>query len=453
MTRLNKAVAAGAIVAAMAAMAGAQQSTPSAAPAAPMAQNLPPAPPPDATPLTLDQAVRMAIRNNPHVSVAHLIALAQGQMVREARSGWMPTVSGDLTAVDAHDNTRITAGVLNNPSVYDRAGGGLTVTQLITDFGRTHNLVRSERSNAQAQLQDERATDQDITLAVDHAFYRALTAQAVLRVAQETVAERRATADQIGALARANLRSGVDLNFAKVQLAQAKLLLLDARNESEDAMAALNTVLGSEQDTEYALADPTSTNPAPPPQDAQPLVQEAMAQRPDLAAAKDSSQAAMEYSRAERDLWMPRISALAAVGGTPVRSDQIQSSWYGAAGANINIPVFNGFLYNAREQNAKLRANAAEQRVRVVRDRIARDVRTAVLDAQNAFQRIAVTQEMLQQSNMALELTRRRYKLGLSSIVELTEAQLAQTQSKIAVNEARYNYATARAVLQYQLGL
>jgi outer membrane protein len=410
-----------------------------------------PAPQPPSN-LTLAEAERIAIQNNPDISVAHLVSLAQGQVVREARSAYMPSVTGDLTAADAHHNTRITAGLLNNPSVYQRAAGGLTVSELITDFGRTHNLVLSARSSAQAQLENERATEQDITLAVDQAFYQALTAQAVLRVAQQTVAERKATADQVGAMTRAKLRSQVDLSFAQVQLSQAQLLLLDARNQAQTAMAALNTVLGFEQDKQYTLVDQTPANPSPPPQNPEPLVQQAFSARPDLAAANDNFTSAKQYSKAERDLWMPTISALAAVGGTPVRSDQIQSPWYGAAGANISIPIFNGFLFNAREQEAKFRANAAQQQVRSLRDYIARDVRTAILNAQDAFQRIGVTQEMLNQSNMALDLSQRRYNLGLSSIVELTQAQLAQTQAQIAVSNARYDYATSLAALRYQLG-
>jgi outer membrane protein len=410
-----------------------------------------PAPQPPAK-LTLAEAERIAIQNNPDISVAHLVALAQGQVVREARSAYMPDLSGDMTAVDAHQNTRITAGLLNNPSVYERAAGGLTVSELITDFGRTHNLVLSARSTAQAQLESERATEEDITLTVDQAFYQALTAQAVLKVAQETVAERKATAEQVGALAKAKLRSDVDLSFAQVQLSQAQLLLLDAQNQAQTAMAALNTVLGYEQDRQYTLVDNTTANQAPPPENPEPLVRQAFAARPDLAAANDDFSAAQHYSKAERDLWMPTVSALAAVGGTPVRADQIQSPWYGAAGANISIPIFNGFLFNAREQEAKLRANAAQQQVRSLRDNIARDVRTAILNAQNAFQRIAVTEQMLSQSNMALNLSQRRYTLGLSSIVELTQAQLAQTQAQIAESNARYQYATTMAVLRYQLG-
>ncbi|MGH9589939.1 MAG: TolC family protein [Terracidiphilus sp.] len=413
----------------------------------------PPAPAPQPpTQLTLAQAEQIAIQNNPDIGIAHLLALAQGQVAREARSAWMPALGGNMTAVGAHDNTRITAGVLNNPSVYDRAAGGLTVSQLITDFGRTHNLILSANSNARAQLESERATRQDIAVTVDQAFYRVLTAQAVLKVAHQTVAERQATSEQVAAMTRAKLRSQVDLSFAQVQLSQARLMLLDAQNQAETAMAALDTVLGFEQNRRYTLVDQTPANPAAPPENAEPLVQQAFTARPDLAAANDNFAAATQFGKAERDLWMPTVSALAAVGGTPVRADQIQSSWYGAAGVNIGIPIFNGFLFNAREQEAKLRANASQQQVRSLRDNIARDVRTAALNAQDAFQRIGVSREMLKQSNLALDLSQRRYQLGLSSIVELTQAQLAQTQAQIAVSDARYAYATSLSVLHYQLG-
>src|SRR5208282_6222852 len=124
--------------------------------------------------LTIAQAEQMAIRNNPNISVARLLALAQAQVTREVRSAEMPMATGNLTVVDSHENSRITAGLLNNPTVYNRAAGGLSVSQLITDFGRTHNLVLSAKSNAKAQLESERATELDITLTVDQAFYQAL---------------------------------------------------------------------------------------------------------------------------------------------------------------------------------------------------------------------------------------------------------------------------------------
>jgi len=402
--------------------------------------------------LTRTQAEQIALRNNPRISVARLIALAQAQVTREVRSAELPTATADLTSVGAHDYSRIAAGALNSPRVLDKAAGGLTVNQLITDFGRTHHLVLSARANAQAQLENERATQQDITLTVDQAFYQALTAQAVLQVAKETVAERQASVDQISVLTASKLRSDLDLSFANVQLSQARLLFLDAQNSAQDAMSSLNTVLGSDSDQQYTLVDESSANPESAPPNAEPLVQTAFSARPDLAALNAQSLAARQYSTAERDLWMPTVSAIATVGGAPVRADQIQSSWYGAAGANISIPVFNGFLFDARSREAKLRANAAQEQVRDLRNVIARDVRNAVLNAQNAFQRIGVTQEMLKESNMALNLAQARYQIGLSGIVELSQAQLSQTQAQIAYASARYAYQTSLAVLRYQLG-
>jgi outer membrane protein len=418
---------------------------------------MPAATPPIATKgprLTIHQAEQIAIRNNPHISVAHLLSLAQAQVAREARSAYMPTAYGDLESVGSHDQSRMSAvGDLQSSRLLDKAAGGLTVSQLITDFGHTHNLVLSSESTAKAQLENEAATRLDIILTVDQAFYHALTAEAVLNVAQKTVAERKATEEQVASMTKAQLRSQVDLSFAQVQLSQAQLLLLDARDQEQTAMADLNDVLGFEQDRQYALVDQTPANPAPPPPNTEPLVREALIQRPDLAALNDNYTAAKEYTKAERDLWMPTITAMAVTGGAPVRDDLYKSSWYGGAGADINIPVFNGFLFNADEQAAKMRAGAAQQQVRNLEDNIARDVRTTVLNARDAFERIGVTEEMLNESNLALDLSQQRYQIGLSSIVELTEAQLAQTRAAIAAVNARYSYQTVLAELRYQLGL
>lgn len=436
----------------------AQASQPAAA-QPPAGQQMPPAQGnsqpvqiPSGPPLTLADAERMAIQHNPNVSIAHLLQLAQAQVVRETRSADFPTATGNLTAVGSHENSRITAGALNSPHIFDKAAGGLTVSQLITDFGRTHNLVKSAKSNAKAQLESEQATAQDITLAVDQAYYQALSAQSVLKVAQQTVNTRQATDQQIGALANSKLRSTLDLSLADVQVSQAKLLVLDAQNALAAAMADLNALLGSDAETQYSLVDEVPLSPPAAPTNTEDLVQVAFRTRPDLLALEDRSLAAKQFSSAEHDLLRPTISALAVAGGTPVRDDQILSSWYGAAGANVSIPVFNGFEYTARAKEADLRATAAQEQARNLRDNVARDVRTAVLNAQIAFQRIGVTQELLTQANTALDLAQARYKVGLSGIVDLTQAQLAQTEAEIGVANARFTYQTALAVVKYQTG-
>jgi outer membrane protein len=408
--------------------------------------------PPAATRLTLADAEQLALRNNPRVAIAKLLSLAQHEVFRETRAAELPNAAGNLTAVEAHSGTRITAGALNNPSVFERAGAGVTVGQLITDFGRTPNLVATSRLREQAQQANEQATVADMNLAVDQAFYAGLAAQAQLLVAEQTVKTRQTTADQVQALTNAKLKSDLDLSFANVNLAQAKLLLLDAQNRKDAAFTNLNEVLGNERPPGYLLVDESGAAMSGVPANEEDLVQRALRSRPDLVALDDEWQGAERFAHAEHDLYRPTISALAAVGGTPVRADQITSSWYGAAGVNMSIPIFNGFQFSARAHEADYRSLALQQEVRELRDKIARDVRVTWLQATTAFQRMSVTNQLVQQANLALDLAQTRYKLGLGSIVELSQAQLQQTDAQIGNANARYEYLSTLSALTYQTG-
>lgn len=402
--------------------------------------------------LTLKQAEQFALVNNPQISVSRLLALAQHQVLREVRSSELPTATGNLTAVDAHEGTRITAGVLNNPSVFERAGAGVTIGQLITDFGRTRNLVASAGLREKAEQESALATTADVILAVDQAFYSALSAQSELMVAQQTVETRQTTADQVNALTKAKLRSDLDLSFANVNLAQAKLLLLDAQNHKDAAFASLNALLGLEKQATYLLIDESNQPLNQPPSNEEDLVEQAFRSRPDLVSLDDQFQSEKRFAQAEHDLNRPTISALGAVGGTPVRADQITTPWYGAVGINMSIPVFNGFLFSARAREADYRASARQEQVRDLRDRIARDVRVTWLQANTAFQRLTVTAQLLQQASLALDLAQTRYKLGLGSIVELSQAQLQETDAQIGNSTAKYDYLTTLSRLKYQTG-
>jgi outer membrane protein len=398
--------------------------------------------------LSVKDAQTLALKNNPQISVARLNALASLQVTREVRSSLWPTAQVDLTAVDTNPGNRITAGALNNPTVYQRAAAGASVSQLLTDFGRTTNLVSSANLAAKAENQNALATKEQILLAVDQAFYNALQTQAVLTVAQQTVKDRQTVSDQVGALFQSKLKSELDFSFANVNLAQAKLLLLDAENNVNAAQAALSAVLGFQSLQNFQLVEDT-TAVVTPPDNIDELVNTAFTMRPEILALEFQSESAQKFQKAERDLLLPDIRALGVVGDTPVRNPLI-SSWYGAVGVNVDIPVFNGFLYTARAREAALRAQATQEKLRDIRDRIARDVRTSWLNAKTAYDRLAVTHQLLDQANLALNLAQARYKLGLGSIVELSQAQLQQTQAQISDVGAGYDYRLALAVLQYQ---
>jgi outer membrane protein len=398
--------------------------------------------------LTLKEAETLAIRNNPQITAARLQALAAQQIVREARSSYWPTAEANLTAVNSQTNSRITAGGLNNPIIFERAAGGASVRQLITDFGRTTNLVASARFSAKAQDQNALATREQVLLAVDQAFYGVLQAQAVLRVAAETVANRQVVVDQVQALAKSALKSDLDLSFAQVNLAQAKLLLLDAQNNERGAQATLAALLGYVIPWEFDVVDESGATGAPP-ANLDELIQQAFTSRPELQAINFQYQSAEKLKYAERDSLFPTISALGAAGGTPVRDFHL-APWYGAVGINMEVPVFNGFLFSARAKEADLRAHAVQQRLVDLRNTIVRDVRTSWLNANTAYDRLDVTNQLLKQANLALDLAQTRYKLGLGSIVELSQAQLQQTQAEISQAQAGYEYRLALAILQYQ---
>ena len=119
---------------------------------------------------------------------------------------------------------------------------------------------------------------------------------------------------------------------------------------------------------------------------------------------------------------------------------------------NINIPLFNGFLYNTRAKTADLQTEAAKQRLLDARNNIARDVRTAWQQAQQAFERLSVTRQLRDQASLSLNLAQSRYNLGLGSIVELGQAELQKTEADIADTDAQYQYRLTRLVVAYTIG-
>jgi outer membrane protein len=424
---------------------------------------MPQVPSPDGTMrLTRTQAEQLAIKNNPQISVAHLLGLAQHQVYREARSAELPTFNGAITAADANEGSRIGAGSLTTSRLFEHAGAGVTLSQLITDFGRTVNLVASSKLQEKAGKANALATTEDIVLATDQAFYNALQAQALLKVAQQTVTTRQSVENQIDQLAKNKLKSDLDLSFAQVNLSQAKLLQLDAQNNVDSTIAALSAVLGFDKEVHYDLAEDDTQAAPPPPPDVDVLIHTAMQQRPDLQALTYTQQAAEKFHKAQRDQMLPSISALGIAGVLPVRPDCVGgtcssnyfiSSWYGAMGVNMNVPIFNGFLYTSQASEANYRAKAAAENTRNLRDQVSRDVRTAWLAANTAFQRITVAQDLAKQADLALKFAQGRYQLGLRSIVELSQAQLQQTDAAIGYVNAQYQYRLALSTLNFEIGV
>lgn len=399
--------------------------------------------------LTLREAEALALKNNPQISIGKLQALISQQTIRETRSALLPNAYLSVTAVDAHDSSRISAGGLNNPIIFPRAATGVTVSQLITDFGRTNNLLASSENRSRAQEDLAKATTAQITLAVDQAFFNALETKALVAVAQQTQNTRQTFVDKIQALTNAKLKSDLDLSFANVDLARGKLLLLEARNNYAAALNSLSAILGYQDPQDFQPVE-ESSEVAPPAPDVNPLVMQALQQRPEVMALQKEVTAAQKFSNAEHDLWKPTVSALGAAGIAPVRDSRLPN-WYGAVGVNINIPVFSGFLFDARAKTADLQTEVNRQKLTDLRNNVARDVRNAWQDTNRGFERLSVTTQLREQASLAFDLAQSRYNLGLSSIVEFSQADLQKNEADIAATDAEYQYRLTQIVLAFTI--
>jgi outer membrane protein len=399
--------------------------------------------------LTLAEAEQIALHNHPRIVSASLVAQAAKSAVAEARAQLYPVLAGNFTGVGADHSTTLAAGAVQTSSLYSRVAAGVTISQLVTDFGRTSNLAETAKLRAAAQEQSTGNTRAAVLVEVDQAYYEALAADTVLNVAQAVVDNRRLTLRQVRALAQSSLKSTLDVSFAEVAVSEAELALVRAENDVQASRARFAAALGTPQTERFELAD----EPLPPAVEPNPeaAVTQALQQRPDLAALRLSRDAAHRFAQAERDLSRPTVSLMGVAGGLPAADPRLRST-YSAAGVNVSVPIFNGNLYAARRSEAELRAEAVDRDVEDLTVQVSQQVRVAWLEANTAFRRLDVTARLVAQAEQSLRLAQTRYDNGLGSIVELNQAQLSQVSAEIAAAGAKYEYLGRRAALAFVTG-
>ena len=410
--------------------------------------------------LSLKEARQIALTNRPLVRAADLSVEGARQNTIQAKSARYPQLTASITAADAYRerttqdgkevtlDTRIAAGGLNNPTVLQRESNGLFLSQLITDFGRTSNLVESAKLSETAQQHQANATRAQVILETSDAYFAALEAQSVLQVAAKTVDARSLLFDRISVMARNKIRSELDVKFAQVNLGEARLLLSRAENAVDAAFARLSTSLGYHDARRFTLTDEFIALPIG---DIDALLDQAVTARPDLAGLRADREAARKTAEAAKALSYPTISLYAAAGVTPYGDDRLSRN-YGAIGLILSVPLFDGGKISALQQQAQFRSLALSENVAEAQNNILRAVRIAWLNARSGFDNIAITESLRDAASQALILADARYKLGITSIVELNQAQLSAIDAEIGYSRAKYQYLTARAALDYQVG-
>lgn len=405
-------------------------------------------------------AVEIGLARHPLIRKAQESALAAQAVTEQAKSRYYPQIDayGIQTGGTIRPLSRFNiAGAQNKPTSYVESAGVLA-DQLIYDFGQTAHKVLAERYGQEAAKKDILTHRAIVILRVQQAYIHALRQKRLVQIAEETVRERGVLRDQIAVLYKNQLKSKLDFDLISVELKNAEVQLLQARNELRAAFAELNNAMGVQGAEEYTLEEIST---AAPTGSLESLIQEALAERPELLGSEDRIHQAEERLSMARALNLPTVSALGMYGvihfsdaplnqygGAHVGQTNL---WWGAA-ATLSVPIFTGFLIENRVAEAREQKYKAEQQKLDLANQVALEVTDSYVTLQTAQQQIAVAQKEVEAARSALTLAKDRYRLGLASVVDVTTATTALLQAEVQLSEARYAVQASAIAVMYATG-
>jgi len=404
--------------------------------------------------LTLDQAIRTALENHPLLHSSEFAVQSAEARVKQAESPYYPQVAG--AGIQTNGSLRSNAflrpsGSLIQPNQSDMTVG-VTASQLIYDFGQTKYRVESQRADRARIEKEAVARRADVILVVQRSYLAVLKRKRLVQIADETVRERDTIKQQVDTLYRHQIKSKLDLGLVQVQLSDAEFAVIQARNDLSSAFAELNHAMGIEGVSSYELEDVSVEVARPDLLDS--LLAEAQSRRPELLALKERVRTAENRLKAASSQHYPVLQAVGSAGDTEHISDRPllqEGGWWGA-GAIVSVPFFTGFLIQNQVAEATTQKREAESIYLALLQDIQLQVKENFLAVVTLLQQVKVAQQQVAIGREALGLARQRYKLGLSSIVEVTQSEVAVTAAETRLAETQYNAKIAEAQLHYAVG-
>jgi outer membrane protein len=411
--------------------------------------------------LGYESAIRIGLDRHPLLRRSKETALAAEAVTDQAVARYYPELNayaiqtgGTVRPLSAFN----VGGAQNKPTSYVE-NAGFRADQLIYDFGQTAHKVLAERAGQEAAEKDIETHKATVILRVQQAYIHCLRQKRFVEIAEETVRERGILRDQIAILYKRELKSKLDLDFISVELRNAEIQLLQAKNELRAAFAGLNNAMGVRGSEDYTLEDLPAASASS--STLETLITQALGERPELLGTADRITQADERLSSAQALNFPTIAALGMSGvihfsDAPVNqysgSHPGQTNLWWGAGAIVSVPIFTGFLIDNRVGEARQEKYKAEQRKADLSNRIALEVTDAYLTLQTARQQIIVEEKEVASARSALTLAKERYRLGLASIVDVTTATTALLASEVRLSEARYAVQVGVAAVAFATG-
>jgi outer membrane protein len=395
-------------------------------------------------PLTLEQAVAVALAHQPQLQAARAQTRAARARVGQATAPLLPQVSGGASYGHAGGSG------LPASSRGESWSAGLAGSQLLFDFGQGWFGRAAASASARAEAEAERDTTHAVVLSVRGAWFTAAAARDLVAVARGTVANREAHLRQIQGFVEVGTRPEIDLAQARSDLASARVLLINQQNNLATSLAQLNQAMGVVGTTDYALA-PTAP-PAVAGEDGalEPLVSEALSSRGDLAALQHDREAQVAALRSLRASYAPSISATGRVDESGPAATELSPTWN--VGVALTWPLLTGGRTRAQVNEAEATLEVLDAQAQQVRLQVRLAVEQAWLSVKSAKAALEATGEAVTSAHERLRLAEARYQAGLGSGIELDDAQVAETTAAAQEVQARFNLATARAELVRALG-
>ncbi len=420
---------------------------------------------PPTGPISLEEAVRIALKNNPTLQASDAYADAARHGIAVAKAGYLPHVNfsegfmrgnnpvyvfGSLLTQRQFTAANFDLAHLNAPPPLDNFRTAFTASAPLYDFGRTSRRVTDARLGASSSREASHRTRQEVMFEVINAYLNGLLAREHMLVAQAAVKMTKADLARAQARQQQGLAVPSDVLSAQAQLAQAQEDLIVAKNAVEMADASLNVAMGLPEDASTRTAGKLAETQFKS-KDLATLQQEALKVRPDYLQVLLGVKQAQNGVSSARGEFMPRIDLL----GSWETDNQTFASRGGnnwTAGAMLTFNIFNGGARRAQVAESHARERQAEAMRSRMESVVRLQVREAYLNLNAARERVEVSRDAATQAREGLRILRNRYDAGLVTIMDVLRAETMRTSAQNNHLNALYDYRLASAALELATG-
>lgn len=408
--------------------------------------------PPQAPPLTLQEAVDTALTQHPTLRVGQATIEAAQQRVKQQVAGYLPRGGYTYTYTrQQRASTSATGGVQvggtqqqrTNSQLFNFNSTNFNFSQLLFDFGRTLDSIRSASATVEASTADLETTRQTVIFNTKQAYYSALASQRLFQVADETVKQNQKHLEDAQARFDVGVAPRFDVTQAQVQLSNALLNQVTARNNVALGRETLRTAMGVSGPFLFTLVDNLALG-ALTLQD-EFLVTQAYANRSELRSIQAQQQATSRQVSVLQKQYLPSITGNAQYNWTG-REYPLQQGWLW--GVTLTFPLFDDILTSAEVGEAKANLRGLQAQEEDLRQQVTLEVRQSLLNVQQAEESIRVSEATVGQARENLTIAEGRYSAGVGNIIELTDAQVLLTSAQANHIQALTTYKTAIAQLE-----